>query len=248
MRALRLLTGLILAIAFAGCSAPQDTVMPSVLGSQLDVAKSDIKRAGFSGKVEVLGGGILGIIDESNWQVCEQLPTAGQVVRDAPRLRVERECPGAAAQPSSASPVATPSAVVTPSATSSPQAEEPDSAAPEPDRGSGLSATAIEKKFKEHLRNNNVKKIGDMCDEDVTHWSCFYDGVEDGAGYLVVNLTTDGGWSDEALDDLAASAGRHWFNFIGCDFPDLDTIVVTINGLEHNVLRSDTMVDATCGD
>lgn len=94
MRALRLLTGLILAIAFAGCSAPQDTVMPSVLGSQLDVAKSDIKRAGFSGKVEVLGGGILGIIDESNWQVCEQLPTAGQVVRDAPRTEGRAGAPG----------------------------------------------------------------------------------------------------------------------------------------------------------
>lgn len=111
-----------------------------------------------------------------------------------------------------------------------------------------VNSKAIEKKFKEHLRNNFIKNIGDMCDKGHTHWACFYDGVEDGAGYLVVNLTTDAGWSADELDDLAASAGRHWFNFIGCDFPDLDTIVVTVDGVEHNVFRSDTDVDLQCDE
>lgn len=66
--------------------------MPDVAGTQLDAAKSDIERAGFGGEVEVLGGGMFGIVNESNWQVCEQLPPAGETVTDTPRLTVARSC------------------------------------------------------------------------------------------------------------------------------------------------------------
>jgi hypothetical protein len=88
-----LLVGLLL----AGCGGSDDakatkTVMPDVEGRQLDVAKSDIKRAGFEDKVEVVGGGTFGIVVESNWKVCKQSPAAGKAITTAPRLTVDRSC------------------------------------------------------------------------------------------------------------------------------------------------------------
>lgn len=65
--------------------------MPDVVGLQLDVAKSDIERAGFDGDVEIVGGGLFGVVDDSNWVVCEQGPAAGESLAE-PRLIVEREC------------------------------------------------------------------------------------------------------------------------------------------------------------
>ena len=76
-------------------SAP-NVVMPSVVGLQLDVALSDIKDAGFTDDVEIIGGGMLGVVVESNWQVCEQSPGAGATVVDKPALTVERSCDAAA--------------------------------------------------------------------------------------------------------------------------------------------------------
>ena len=66
--------------------------MPEVTGLKLDVALSDIERAGFDDEVEVLGGGTFGVLDESNWQVCEQSPAAGEAVTDSPRVTVDRSC------------------------------------------------------------------------------------------------------------------------------------------------------------
>ena len=76
-------------------SAP-NVVMPSVVGLQLDVALSDIKEAGFTDDVEIIGGGMLGVVVEANWQVCEQSPDAGATVVDKPALTVERSCDAAA--------------------------------------------------------------------------------------------------------------------------------------------------------
>lgn len=87
----------------AGCGAEDavrsDTVVPNVVGKKLDVALNDIKRAGFAGEVQVLGGGAFGVVDESNWQVCDQVPAAGQVVAEAPRLTVDRTCGAVATEP-----------------------------------------------------------------------------------------------------------------------------------------------------
>ena len=69
--------------------------------------------------------------------------------------------------------------------------------------------------------------------------ACFYQGVRNSPGGLQVLLSTDGGWSDADLETLADQAGRHWFNFIGCKFRELKTIVVTVNGLDYYVDRSD---------
>ncbi|MBT5867182.1 MAG: DUF4839 domain-containing protein [Ilumatobacter sp.] len=75
-----------------------ETVMPDVLGRTLDVALSDVERAGFEDEVEVQGGGTFGVVVESNWQVCEQLPAAGQPVTDTPLLTVDRSCDGDATE------------------------------------------------------------------------------------------------------------------------------------------------------
>ena len=95
---LGLSTVAMLVVVAAGCGAGEDAsspavVMPDVTGQQLDVALSDIERAGIDDEVEILGGGVLGVVVESNWQVCEQLPAAGEEVAAAPRLTVDRECP-----------------------------------------------------------------------------------------------------------------------------------------------------------
>lgn len=97
MKALRLAVGFALLLGLAGCGgSDQDTatktVMPDVKGRQLDVALSDIKRAGFEDEVEVIGGGTFGIVVKSNWKVCDQSPAAGQALKGAPRLTVDRSC------------------------------------------------------------------------------------------------------------------------------------------------------------
>lgn len=102
MRRLRLTIALVLVLGLglAGCGSPAAPVMPDVLGKTLDVAKSDIKRVGFKDTVEVLGGGLFGILDEKNWMVCEQTPSAGDVIADNPRLVVDRSCGDEEPEPS----------------------------------------------------------------------------------------------------------------------------------------------------
>lgn len=105
LRATQVTLGALLLLALTACGSGEPTVMPEVVGEQLDVAKSNIERAGFGGDVEVLGGGMFGVIDDTNWVVCEQEPAAGEVVSE-PRLVVDREC-GTAEE--SATPSAEPS-------------------------------------------------------------------------------------------------------------------------------------------
>lgn len=107
MKAVRLVAGFAAVLVLAGCggseqAAATKTVMPKVEGKQLDVALSDIKRAGFEEEVEVVGGGTFGVVDESNWTVCEQTPAAGKAIKDAPRVVVDRSCPDDSTATSSA--------------------------------------------------------------------------------------------------------------------------------------------------
>ncbi len=92
MRALRLVVPFVLVLGLAACGSSQVKVMPDVKGQKLDVALSDIKRAGFEDKVDVVGGGIFGVVVKSNWEVCGQSPAAGQALTAAPRLTVARSC------------------------------------------------------------------------------------------------------------------------------------------------------------
>lgn len=247
----RVAGAVVLFFGLVGCGSPAPApVMPDVVGKALDVAKSDIKHAGFKGQVEVLGGGLFGIVDEGNWLVCGQVPSAGSPIAEEPRLEVDRSCGDNTPEPTSI-PTAAPEASTEPTETAPEPAEtptaEPETSRPEePEQDTAVSAKTVEKTFKAHLRNNGIKKIGAMCDDSLTHWACFYDGVSGDSEKLRVSLTTDGGWSTTEIEDLASAAGLHWFNFIGCDYPELSVIVVVVNGLEHNVFRYDTNVDMLC--
>lgn len=51
------------------------TIVPDVVGEALDTALDRIARSGFDADVD--GGGLFGVIDESNWEVVEQSPPPG---------------------------------------------------------------------------------------------------------------------------------------------------------------------------
>jgi len=116
MRALRLAVTLAILLGFAGCGSAKNPVMPDVTGKKLDVAKSAIKDAGFEDEAKVNGGGVFGVIKESNWEVCDQSPAAGEVASDAPRLTVDRSC-------DDAKPSETPSETLEPDAAESSQSD-----------------------------------------------------------------------------------------------------------------------------
>lgn len=278
MRIARWVTIFLLVGGLAGCGSGEDESpkMPDVTGRQLDVAKSDIARAGFDLEIEVLGGGTFGIVDETNWLVCEQLPAKGEPIGDSPRLTVDRSCDDEedsdaavpaetpsteTTSPATTVPVTSPATTVpatTSPATTIPATTSPDTSVPSVEEmlaelegaPAGIDAQAMEAAYVSGLAG----PISGMCAsarEDPTwtsgpHWACFNDGVEAAPSYLRVNLTTDGGYAPGELVEMANDTGRGWFNFIACEFRDLDMIVVTINGLDHNVPRSSTKADLLC--
>jgi hypothetical protein len=103
---------LLFVLELAACGPHKDVVMPDVTGKRLDVAKNDIKQAGVEDQVKVIGGGLLGVIVDSDWEVCDQSPAPGQGVSGAPQLTVGRSCDNGATASASDSP---PSAESSPS-------------------------------------------------------------------------------------------------------------------------------------
>lgn len=77
-----------------GCGAAEGPV-PDVVGERLDVAKSVMSDAGYD--TESLGGGVVGIVDESNWTLCETRPAGGATDGGTVKLIVDRTCDSAAA-------------------------------------------------------------------------------------------------------------------------------------------------------
>jgi hypothetical protein len=103
----RLVVALVIAaltMGMAGCSREAAPTMPDLVGKRLDVAISDVKRAGVRDDVGVQGGGTFGILDKSNWTVCSQEPAAGNTITAAPRITVERTCERGATSKSTADP------------------------------------------------------------------------------------------------------------------------------------------------
>lgn len=82
-------------VLITGCSDEKTVTMPDVVGKTLEIAISDVERAGINDEAEVLGGGMFGVLDESNWTVCSQEPASGQNVSSPPRLTVDRTCDSA---------------------------------------------------------------------------------------------------------------------------------------------------------
>jgi hypothetical protein len=69
---------------------PRGTAVPALVGQRLDTALDHLETAGLKAKVD--GGGLFGIVDESNWRVAEQDPSPGARLRqgDTVTLQVER--------------------------------------------------------------------------------------------------------------------------------------------------------------
>jgi beta-lactam-binding protein with PASTA domain len=67
-------------------------VVPSVVGERLDLAESNLQTVGL--RYKEIGGGVFGIVVRSNWQVCQQIPKAGDETSGAVKLVVDRpgEC------------------------------------------------------------------------------------------------------------------------------------------------------------
>ena len=63
------------------------TLVPNVVGQRLDVAKRQLELRKF--EVDVDGGGILGVIRESNWHVTEQRPAPGTYLEQGSSVRVK---------------------------------------------------------------------------------------------------------------------------------------------------------------
>lgn len=66
------------------------TAVPPLVGERLDVARDRLDRAGFDPDVE--GGGVFGIVRDSNWQVVTQNPGPGVLLEQGSsvEIRVER--------------------------------------------------------------------------------------------------------------------------------------------------------------
>lgn len=80
-------------VMLPACGGSSSDLTPRLVGKRLDIAKSDLKAVGVEvEKIEVVGGGTFGAVNESSWTVCDQHPDAGVELSDAPRLLIDRTC------------------------------------------------------------------------------------------------------------------------------------------------------------
>jgi hypothetical protein len=209
MRALRLVVALAILLGFAGCGSDKNPVMPDVTGKKVDVAKSAIKDAGFEDEVTVDGGGVFGVINESNWEVCDQSPVAGETVSDAPRLTADRSCD---AKPSETSkPSETPSETPEPDATES----------SEPDGEQALTADNSEE-FAALLA------VPDYCDETIAPFVAKYAGRTIEFDGSIASMANHGDY-DTRYDILVAPGNKGPESTVGPAFKFEDVNVSDLN-------------------
>lgn len=94
MRVARFAVPFVLVLGLTACDESEDPTMPDVVGQQLDAALVTIEAAGITREPNVEGGGLFGVVDEANWQVCSQVPAGGAAAPGTPELIVERDCDG----------------------------------------------------------------------------------------------------------------------------------------------------------
>jgi|SRR4051812_1374572 hypothetical protein len=63
------------------------TLVPPLVGEQLDVALDRIARAGFD--VDIQGGGLFGVLVDSNWQVTAQDPAPGGYLEQGSTIHIQ---------------------------------------------------------------------------------------------------------------------------------------------------------------
>ncbi|MCW2990759.1 MAG: domain containing protein [Solirubrobacterales bacterium] len=107
------LAGVLVVIAFGGAGTTTETVVrnrtvtvtsptitnggtvivqtsvPALAGERLDVAKDRLDRAGFDPDVE--GGGLFGILKDSNWEVVSQDPGPGIMLEQGSSVHIRVE-------------------------------------------------------------------------------------------------------------------------------------------------------------
>ncbi|MGN6696439.1 MAG: DUF4839 domain-containing protein [Aquihabitans sp.] len=139
--------------------------MPNVVGQRLDRAKSAIEEAGIDDEVEVESTGTFGVVDETNWTVCEQSPAAGAPITSAPKLSVDRSCDTDGEDDAS-----TPSTEVEASTTAAPSTTEP----------KATSTTATPAPATLTPANNPdlaaLLALGDYCDDSIPAFAAKYGG------------------------------------------------------------------------
>ncbi|ASR56481.1 hypothetical protein CBP52_16805 [Cellulomonas sp. PSBB021] len=186
--------GQLLAVGFlmlgiAGCGAEKDAgQMPDVTGQQLDKALAAIESAGFTDDVDVEGGGLFGVVVESKWQVCEQIPAAGQAMTATPRLTVDRTCAETEEPPVSAEPTSQ----STPETESEP---EPEPTPSEPD----VLTPATNSDFAALLAGT------DGCSDAVAHFAETYAGRTIEFDGSIVAMNKHGNWKTRY--DVLVAAG-----------------------------------------
>ena len=75
--------------------------------------------------------------------------------------------------------------------------------------------------------------IAEGCDAAVTVWQCFYEGVKaKSKNRLDIAMTTPGDVGENAAKAFSERARMAWFNFLGAEYKDLDTIVTFVNGTD----------------
>ncbi len=207
-----LIAAIVLMMTLTACGSGEEVEMPDVVGSPLDTAKSDIERAGYSSDLEVLGGGVFGIVDDSAWIVCEQLPAAGEAIAKQPRLTVDRSC-GNEDEPVEEEPV-----------------EEGQSDA-EPTPQASISANVVDTTVDELLDRLNSAQLGGIQTGDqfrftgelmgAEYWSTGASGeytvlfkAHGGADdlFVFVDQSETVGWTDGTIVEVVVESGEATIN------------------------------------
>lgn len=73
----------------AGATVITLTAVPALVGERLDTAKQRLEESRFD--VDVNGGGLFGVLQDSNWEVVAQDPPAGTSLRQGSTVHVDIE-------------------------------------------------------------------------------------------------------------------------------------------------------------
>lgn len=216
LRAFQATAGAMLLLVLTACGSGEPAVMPDVVGSTLDLAKSDIERAGFGDEVEVVGGGLFGVLNDTNWIVCKQEPAAGGAVSE-PRLVVDRDCGTAELTEPSPAPA---------------ESTEPSPAPAEPSDAPTLAATVIDTTIDELLDRLNSAGMGGIQPGEQFRFTgelfvsdLWFTGA---TGDYVVNFMAKGGADDlMVLLDEADTVG--WTDGTQVEMV-VENVEITLNG------------------
>lgn len=214
---LRLVLGLLLALTLVGCRS--DTSMPYVTGKKLDDAKVDIEAAGFDDAVDVDGGGMFGVVMESNWTVCQQSPAAGEPVDGTPRLTVARSCEGDEPDDESDD---TPSDTASPSASAEPEEAEPEPSATSDATDSGTLTPQSNADVAALL------KASDGCDPIVGTFADTYSGREIAFNGSIATLAPHDGY-ETRFDILVFPGDKGPSSTVGPNFRFTDKNAFDMN-------------------